>query len=153
MENISRQKEEALKENLKHIREEQENIEYKVKSVLKEEENEEIEINRSYIGLNQMSERCTAEDKRIQRVIKEKQNMLNGLRKRKIEFKDAFLREMKKSGQKMEEEAEKIRQELTNTKNESDVRNERSNSNERNNRESYTNQEENCRISVKNTKY
>lgn len=153
MENISRQKEETLKENLKHIREEQENIEYKVKSVLKEEENEEIEINRSYIGLNQMSERCTAEDKRIQRVIKEKQNMLNGLRKRKIEFKDEFLREMKKSGQKMEEEAEKIRQELANTKKESDVRNERSNSNEQNNRESYTNQKQDCRISTEGTKH
>ena len=81
MENISRQKEEELKENLKHIREEQENMEYKVKSVLKEEEDESIEINKAYIVLNQMGEKCTLGDKKFQRLIKEKQNMLIALRK------------------------------------------------------------------------
>lgn len=113
MENISKQKEEQ-KESLRHIREEQENIEYKIKSVLKEEEDESIEINKSYISLSQMGERCTAEDKKLQRLIKEKQNMLNALRKKKIEFKDEFLREMKKSNQKMEEDAENIRWEIAN---------------------------------------
>lgn len=116
MENISRQKEEELKESLKYIKEEQENIQYKVKSVLKEEDDESIEINKSYIALNQMGERCTVEDKKLQRLIKEKQNMLNALRKKKIGFKDEFLREMKKSSQKMEEDAENIRQEIANGK-------------------------------------
>ena len=107
---------EELQEKLKQLEVNQEEFEYNAKQVLRDEEEEDIGISQSHIMLEKIREKCSPEDIAIQQILDEKQDVLRGLRKKKIEFDDEFRREIKKQRQKKETSIEKLYQQISDMK-------------------------------------
>ena len=107
---------EELQEKIKELEENQEEFEYNAKQVLQDEEEEDIGISQSHAMLEKIREKCSPEDIAIQQIIDEKQDMLRGLRKKKIEFDDEFRREIKKQRQKKEIGIEELYQQISDMK-------------------------------------
>lgn len=89
---------------------------WKIKQVLQDEEEEDIGISQSHAMLEKIREKCSPEDIAIQQIIDEKQDILRGLRKKKIEFDDEFRREIKKQRQKKEIGNEELYQQISDMK-------------------------------------
>jgi len=99
--------EEQLRQKLRDLEQERQEFEVYTRTTLQEESEEDGTARRNYLELEHMRETCF-EDRELLQLIDEKQNILNGIKKRRMEFTEELQQELKKRNRKADMDMEDI---------------------------------------------
>jgi|GEM_PF-2313815 len=99
--------EEQLRRQLRDLEQGQQDFEVYTRTTLQEESEEDEKARCNYLELEHMRETCF-EDRELLQLIDEKQDILNGIRKRRMEFIEELQQEVKKKNRKADMDMEDI---------------------------------------------
>lgn len=99
----NRREYEDRKRQTDELKEEREALQQRKRRVLEKEDEEDMELLKSYRDIDRMREACGTADVKILQLLDEKQGMLDSIRRKKTEFEEKLLEEVKKENQRIEE--------------------------------------------------
>lgn len=111
-----KEQEEALKKKINCLQEKRAEKECLIDNAWKVEEEDDDNIRRWNEKLDDVMSNMTVRDSEIDKLLEERQDVLQSMKRKRQEFLDAFEDEIKYEQKKIEKETEEIKQELSKDK-------------------------------------